>query len=259
MRRKLIAANWKMHKTPQEAREFFKSFFSEINSVDQKTKLSDREIYFFVPAFCAEAAAQSLSANASQPGSSMKVKWGAQNLFFEAKGAFTGENSPAVLKELGGEIALVGHSERRALFSENDQLLAKKVRALQDMNIEPMLCVGETLAQRQAGETEAVLTAQLEKGLELARTTHALVIAYEPVWAIGTGQVATVEQVRETHAFVRSKLDSMGFENASLLYGGSVKADNAKELFSVANVDGFLVGGASLEISTWMPITTAGL
>ena len=158
---------------------------------------------------------------------------------------------------MGATHALVGHSERRKIFGESDELLAKKVAFIQSQGLTPVFCIGETLEQREAGQTNQVNAAQLEKGLSLLDKSKKIIVAYEPVWAIGTGKVAAPEQVAEAHAFVRTKLDQMGFPGTPILYGGSVKADNAKALGAIPNVDGFLVGGASLEVKSFLGICRA--
>jgi triosephosphate isomerase len=241
MTKKIFAANWKLHKNPQEAREFFAGFIKQV-SIE-----SDREIVFFPSAVCLEAAAQSLA--------NTKIRWGAQNSYFEAKGAFTGETSAQTVKELGGQYILLGHSERRALFAETDELIAKKIAFVQGLGLTALLCIGETLEQREAGKTLTVLEEQLRVGLAKADSAKALVIAYEPVWAIGTGKIATSEQVAEAHAAIHSMIQKLGFSAGTpILYGGSVKPDNSKELLAIRHVDGFLVGGASLEIASFKAI-----
>ena len=237
--KKIFAANWKLFKSPTETREFFKAFLDQ-------TFQSDREVVFFPSAISLEAASQSLQGSA--------VKWGAQNCYSQASGAFTGENSVQVVKDLGAQYILVGHSERRQLFKETDGLIADKVHFVQQSGLTPMLCIGETLQEREAGQTTGILKAQLEKNLAKADKSKPLVIAYEPVWAIGTGQVATPEQVAETHLSVYEILKFLGFEKSAILYGGSVKPDNAGGLIQIPHVDGFLVGGASLEVKSFSQI-----
>lgn len=241
---KYFAANWKMNKGPKETREFFAQLKNL--SVPQ----TDARILIFPPAMCLDAALQS-AANSD---------WiiGLQNCYVENSGAFTGENSAAEAFKMGATASLVGHSERRTLFGEQDELLAKKVKHLQDLKMLPVFCFGETLPERQAGKTKAVLETQLQKGLALTDKTKPLVVAYEPVWAIGTGQVATPDQVKEAHAWVRAELSRLGFsQETAILYGGSVKADNASQLIQIPNVDGFLIGGASLVAETFAQICKA--
>ncbi len=243
----IVAANWKMHKSPREAGEFLKSFVAQTN---KRSLGGDCEVVFFVPAIDLMVAAESLRDS--------QVKWGAQNCYFEMKGAFTGETSPAVLSEIGAHYSLVGHSERRAIFHESDAETGKKVKALQGVGIVPMLCVGETLAEREAGRTNEVILRQLRAGLEHRDTNKNVVIAYEPVWAIGTGKVATPQQANDAHVALRQGLKDLGGDGFSrvtpILYGGSVKPENAAELGAQSEIDGFLVGGASLEIATFLPL-----
>jgi triosephosphate isomerase len=241
----IIAANWKMHKSPSEAVEFFKNFLPK--SADLPI---GNQAIFFVPAIDLWVTEQALR--------SSHIGWGAQNCHFELKGAFTGENSPAVLAEIGAPYCLVGHSERRALFHETDEDTAKKVKTLHAVGITPMLCVGETLAEREAGKTNDVIIRQLRVGLSQRDASKKTIIAYEPVWAIGTGKVATPEQAGEAHAVLRKALVEIAgadIANATpILYGGSVKPDNASEIARQKEVDGFLVGGASLEIPSFLAL-----
>jgi triosephosphate isomerase len=186
-----------------------------------------------------------------------KLAWGAQNCYFESKGAFTGENSPAVLKEMGATFCLVGHSERRQIFAEPDELLAKKIQGGQNHGLTPIFCVGETLDDRRWGRTQEVILRQLKAGLQLADAQKPLWLAYEPVWAIGTGQVATPEQVEEAHEILRRALREWSPQTADqipILYGGSVKPDNVSSLATLKNVNGFLIGGASLEVAEFLKI-----
>lgn len=238
--KKIFAANWKLQKNPAETRQFF----AEFKKIQTSKEI---EVVFFPSSPCLEAAAQSVVDS--------QIKWGSQNCYFETKGAFTGETSAQVVKDLGGHYVLLGHSERRTLFHETDSEVSKKLKLVQSLSLIPMLCVGETLDQREGGKTKSVLEAQLTAGLSLADKTLPVVIAYEPVWAIGTGKVASVEQVRETHADVATILLKLGWSDQTpILYGGSVKADNSKELLSIPNVSGFLVGGASLVADSFAAI-----
>lgn len=237
--KKIFAANWKLFKTPQETRQFFKAF-KEVSSQ------STGELVFFPSAICLEAASQELADS--------KINWGAQNCYYQASGAFTGENSAQVVKELGGSYILIGHSERRSLFGETDTQVADKVAFVQGLGLTPMLCIGETLQERESKKTFRVLETQLQLGLQKADKSKPLVIAYEPVWAIGTGKVATPEQVAETHTDVFNILKTLGFQTTPILYGGSVKPDNANELIKQPHVSGFLVGGASLEPASFAKI-----
>lgn len=238
---KIFAANWKLQKNPAETKDFLSKW------MHQSLELSSREVVFFPQTISLDAAASVLAHS--------KISWGAQNCYVETKGAFTGETSAQAIKDLGGRYVLLGHSERRSLFGETDEFIAKKLKTVQSLDLTPMLCIGETLEQREAGKTKSVLQKQLKDSLALADQKKSLVVAYEPVWAIGTGKVASIEQVRETHSDVRNILNELGFSSKTpILYGGSVKADNAKELISIASVDGFLVGGASLEVESFLTI-----
>lgn len=236
----IVAANWKMNKSPEEADAFFKSFN------DLSIPAGIRPL-FFVPAVDAWVTSQN------------KVSWGPQNIFPASHGAFTGETSPQVMADLGATYVLIGHSERRSLFHETDEQTNIKIHSSNDFGLSPVLCIGETLPERQEGKTLEVLERQLVKGLSNYEPNKELHIAYEPVWAIGTGEVATVEQVSEAHRFIRQFLKSKlpQFEqNICILYGGSVKPGNAQELAQADEVSGFLVGGASLKPESFYEIMT---
>lgn len=252
MRDFLLAANWKMHKNPSETRAFFAAWKGVTAGLPQKSSRGGRfRVLTFVPALNFAAAV-----DAAQGAG---VELGLQNAHHEAKGAFTGENSAVVAREMGAEWLLVGHSERRGLFHESDAWTALKVDAGLKAGLKVMLCVGETLPEREAGQTDQVNLRQLAAGLE--RVDRAileasrLVIAYEPVWAIGTGKVATPEQANQAHVAIRTWLAKQyGAELAGrtpILYGGSVKPDNAAQLREQPEIDGFLVGGASLEVASF--------
>src|SRR5687767_10878769 len=225
----LIAANWKMFKGPREAQEFFDGFDAPAG-VDA----------VFCPPFVSLAAAV-------ESGRTIY----AQNVHWEPSGAYTGEISPEMLRELGVDGALVGHSERRQLFGENDETVARRARAALDAGLGVIACVGETLEQRESGDTELVLKIQVEAIAFAAGEDENLVIAYEPVWAIGTGKSATPELAEQAHGFIKSLLDR------PVLYGGSVKPENATELLSQPSIDGALVGGASLEPDSFAAICRA--
>lgn len=241
MKKIILAANWKLNKSPGETRSFFKAFLSSYKNS------SDVEVVFFPPATSLEATSQSVQDS--------KVKFGAQNIYFESQGAFTGENSAKVVKELKGDYALIGHSERRQYFSESNSLLGKKIQHALQVQLIPMFCIGETLAEREGGKTEAVLQTQIHEALgAVGVPLNTLVVAYEPVWAIGTGKIATAEQIKETHSFIHKTLKLKNLDAVPILYGGSVKASNAAELIQIPNVSGFLVGGASLESSSFLDL-----
>ncbi len=227
----IFAGNWKMNKGPKETREFLLEFLERIEANAQKDYL------LFAPATNLYLCADMLK--------STSVGWGAQNCYFEASGAFTGEISPQVLQEMGATHCLVGHSERRQIFNESDEILAKKASALQNFGIIPVYCVGETLEEREAGKTLEVVMGQLHA----ASLDGDFLIAYEPVWAIGTGKVASPEQAQEVHAEIRKEYSQ------KLLYGGSVKPENAAELAAQNDIDGFLIGGASLKVESFIAIS----
>ncbi|MGA2731396.1 MAG: triose-phosphate isomerase [Syntrophobacteraceae bacterium] len=242
-RKPLIAANWKMYKTVAEAISFVKSVQEETGPC------TDREVVI-APAYTALKAVRGIL---KQQGYGLA----AQNCHWEEKGAFTGEISPIMLKDLGCEYVIVGHSERRQLFGETDETVRLKVGAVFKAGMEPVVCVGEVLDQREQGKTFEVVAGQLEGALNGLSPMQAerLVIAYEPVWAIGTGRTATPGQAQEVHAFIRERIASLfnkGVEKkARILYGGSVKPSNIDELMAEPDVDGALVGGASLEVGSF--------
>lgn len=244
MRKKIFAGNWKMHHGPREAAAFLAEFLPLI-SPDVH-----REWILFPPAVSLATLQKHLNQSF--------VSYGAQNCYFESKGAFTGETSPPMLKELGCRYALVGHSERRQYFGETDESCAKKVKALCESEIIPLLCVGETQKQRDEGQTQKILEKQINEGLKHWNSSFPLVVAYEPVWAIGTGKVATPPMAEEAHVYVRRILALLcGAQRAAqvqILYGGSVKPENSRELAALPNIDGFLVGGASLVPKTFAQI-----
>jgi triosephosphate isomerase len=245
--KKIFAANWKLNKTPEEAREFLIKLKNEAFKI--QNFFQNREIMVFPSAFALEAVS-SLCAGT-------EISFGPQNIYAEKSGAFTGENSAEVAKALRCNLALVGHSERREIFKEHDELLNKKALLLQSLSMLPVFCIGESLAQRESGKTLEVCNGQLEKGLKDLDKSQRLVVAYEPVWAIGTGKVASPEQVAEVHRSLSEKLSADSFRNVQLLYGGSVKPDNAAELLKIPHVDGFLIGGASLQVDSFLKICTS--
>lgn len=250
MSRRVIAGNWKMHGTRPEARALVESILAGIDRAPAET-----ELLLFPPYLSIAPLAERCRGT--------RLRIGGQNLHPEPTGAFTGEVSAAMLAEAGATHVLVGHSERRALFGEADPFLARKLRAAIDGGLTPVFCLGETLEERETGLTEAVIARQAEAGLAaLARADGSrLLVAYEPVWAIGTGRTATSAQAQEAHAFLRARLAGLWGPQARsipLLYGGSVKPENAGELLRQADVDGLLVGGASLQASSFLAIAAAG-
>jgi len=238
VRTPFVTANWKMNKTAAEAVAFARALAPRV------AKLDGVEIAIAPPFTALAALGEALAGTA--------VALAAQNAYFEKSGAFTGEVSVAMLAELGCRYVILGHSERRQLFGESDEIVARKVRAVQAAGLRPILCVGELLVEREAGRTFDVLRRQLAGSLAEADPARAdeLVVAYEPVWAIGTGRTATPEIAQEAHAYIRARLaDRFGARagRIRLQYGGSVKAENCDELLAQPDIDGALVGGASLD------------
>ena len=233
---KWIAANWKLNKTPSEARDFCSKLPGSFHEQTQ--------VIIFPPAISLEAV--------SLVSKIKHFEFGLQNAYFEDSGAYTGENSMLALKELGGRWVLVGHSERRSLFGESDEAVRRKAKKAQELGLTPLICVGETLEERENQKTFRVLETQLEQGL--SSLNDKFVIAYEPVWAIGTGRVASPDQVNEVHDFIKKKVRSLGWASIAVLYGGSVKPDNAEGLIRLPHVDGFLVGGASLDPQSFLSL-----
>jgi triosephosphate isomerase (TIM) len=250
LRRPIVAANWKMNKTPSQTAAFLQGFLPKFGP-------SCAADVVVVPPFTSlPKAAEALAGHPV-------VKLGAQNVHPEANGAFTGEISLEFLKELGVTYVVLGHSERRQYFGETDLFINQKVKAVLRAGLTPILCIGETLEQRDAGKLTAVCRTQLHGGLAGLGPTDAdkVVVAYEPVWAIGTGRTATQAQAQEAHAFVRSVLGEVlggtGAQHVRIQYGGSMKPDNAAELMAQPDVDGGLVGGASLDPDSFYRIVEA--
>ena len=246
MQRPVLAANWKMNHGPTQARAFMAAFTA------RWTPHADRTVVFFPPALSVTSVVHAL-------GSRTDLGVGVQNIWTEDKGAFTGESSAPIAKEAGARYALVGHSERRHVFGETDEQTALKCGAATRAGLIPILCVGELLAEREAGKTLDVVKRQLTTGLaRLDENTIAnMAIAYEPVWAIGTGKTATPGDASEVHGEIRRILeDRVVGQGAGIpvLYGGSVNASNAKALLGADGVDGLLVGGASLAVDSWLAI-----
>lgn len=248
MKTMIFAANWKMHHGPASARDYMHAFLGDYREADGV------EVWFFPPAVALTVVTELI---ADRP----LLRAGAQNVHWEPKGAFTGELSVSMVKEAGARAVLVGHSERRHVFGETDAETGDKVRAVLNAGLTPVLCVGETIEQREAGETLAVVERQLSvlEGLDVAGRRE-VVIAYEPVWAIGTGKNATPQDAASVHQSIRRWLSSRGVEaaDAHILYGGSVNPTNAASLMGEAEIDGVLVGGASLDPVKWTSITRAG-
>ena len=248
MRRLLFAANWKMHLGPEEARVYLKTFRARYNRRD------DRDVWFFPPAVSIEAAAQATRERAD-------LQVGAQDIYWEPKGAYTGAVSAPLAQQAGARATLIGHSERRHVFGETEADTRRKVTAAFAAGLLPMLCVGETLAERDAGHTVAVVIRQLAaalggtEGAPLSR----VVIAYEPVWAIGTGRNATPADASAVHREIRAWLVARGNAQPRVVYGGSVNLKNVAELLAEAELDGVLVGGASLDPEGWAQLVQTAI
>ncbi len=246
-RQSLVAGNWKLNGSRASATALAKEV------ADGAAALSCDVLV--CPGFAHLADVQATLADST-------VALGAQNCSVEPSGAFTGEVAAPMIAEFGAQYIIVGHSERRALFGESSALVAQKAKAVQQADMQPIVCVGETLEQREAGQLQAVLDEQLDAVIDqlgIAGLAHS-VIAYEPVWAIGTGKSATSAQAQEVHAMIRAKLAALDSEVAAglrILYGGSVKPDNAKELFSQPDIDGGLIGGAALDAKSFLAICAA--
>lgn len=248
-RKKLIAGNWKMNKTSADGVALVRDIVTAVG------KLSDVDIVVCPPFTGLENVGKALEGSI--------VKLGAQNMHFEASGAFTGEISAPMLRAIFATHVILGHSERRTLFGETDELVNKKVLAALKNQLRPIFCVGETLAEREGGSTLKVVQTQVERGLEgvSKELAPSVVVAYEPVWAIGTGKVATTEQAQEVHAFIRGLLTKLFTEPVAqkvrILYGGSMKPANAPELLAQKDIDGGLIGGASLEGRSFVELVNA--
>ncbi|MCU0635849.1 MAG: triose-phosphate isomerase [Gemmatimonadaceae bacterium] len=245
-RRPIFAANWKMNHGASDARRFMKQFLA------QNSRANDRSLLFFPSALALQAAMDEARDRAD-------VGFGVQNVHTDAQGAFTGENSALMVRDIGAKYVLVGHSERRHVFGETDEATGKKVAIAIQARLTPMLCVGELLSEREAGQTEAVVRRQLAAGLagiDAAEIPNVL-IAYEPVWAIGTGKTAMPTDAAEIHGVLRAALRDRVGDRAgqmAILYGGSVNRGNVEALLGAGDVDGVLVGGASLDPDGWASI-----
>ncbi len=242
-REKIVAANWKLHKSPLETKKFVQDFIKLIPQSIQK------QIMIFPQTLSLQTLEDCCAEN------SCDILTGAQNCYIKDEGAFTGEASVKVLKEMTTDAVLVGHSERRQLFKEENEFLAEKIKIVQSYGLLPLYCIGETLEERKNNQTLNVLKEQLTIGLKHFTASEKLVVAYEPVWAIGTGEVATPEQAQDAHAFIRATLKELtGSDDHKILYGGSVKPENAANLCQKPDIDGFLVGGASLDPKSFAEI-----
>ena len=248
MRRTIVAGNWKMNASKESVNKLISGILSGMSEVSS-------EVVVCVP-FPYLSQAEALITHS-------QVKLGAQNLNTNSSGAFTGEVSANMIKDFGARHVIVGHSERRSLYGETSSLVAEKVKAALDHDLTPLLCVGESLEQREAGETETVVAEQINAVIELVGigAFRDIIIAYEPVWAIGTGKTASPEQAQAAHLFIRSLLGENNesiAQNTPILYGGSMNAGNANELIACADIDGGLIGGAALKAEGFLQICKAG-
>jgi len=246
MHRKIIAGNWKMNNDINESQKLVSGIISGLGN-------DDRCEVILCPPFTSLSEVNSLIKNT-------QIKLGAQNMFYEDNGAFTGEVSASMLKSVGCEYVILGHSERRTIFGETDEVINKKIKKAIQSGLKVIFCIGESLPQREKGTTNDVVRIQILKGLEriTSEEMKSVIIAYEPIWAIGTGKTATPDQAQEVHAFIRDLISELYSEKIAdelvIQYGGSVKADNAGELLSQRDIDGALVGGACLKADTFLSI-----
>jgi triosephosphate isomerase len=249
MRKKVIAGNWKMNNDLNGTVNLISELKKGVNDQTKATVI-------VCPPFTSLETAQTLLKDSL-------IKFGAQNMYFEESGAFTGEISPSMLKSVGCEYVILGHSERRTIFGESDQIINKKIKTAIKHNLKPIFCIGETLEEREKGVTFEIIEKQIRFGLEGLTESElsTMIIAYEPVWAIGTGKTASNEQAQEVHEFIRNlitKLFSADFAQKLIIqYGGSVKPENAKELLGQPDIDGALVGGACLKADSFLKIIDA--
>ena len=252
-RKPMIAGNWKMHMTTQEARDLVSGILQQTKDVNPESV----DILVAPPYTALMAVAELLNGT--------PVLLAGQNMHWEEKGAFTGEISPVMLKEVGCSHVIIGHSERRQYFGETNETVNKKLHAAFSHGLTPILCVGESLEQREANQTFTIIEEELKEGLNglTTKQVRSMILAYEPIWAIGTGKTASPEQAEEVHAFIRGWLRKQVEEEAAeeirILYGGSVKPENIEGLMAMENIDGGLVGGASLKADSFSQIVMRGL
>lgn len=250
MRKTVIAGNWKMNKNLAEAAELVNGLKAELAG-----KTLNAGVIVCPPYVSIESVAKLAEGT--------EIKVGAQNMYFEESGAYTGEISADMLKSVGAEYVILGHSERRTIFGEGDEVINKKIKKALEAGLKPIFCIGETLEEREGGTMKQVIATQVKGGLSgiSEQELKEIIIAYEPVWAIGTGVTASPEQAQEVHAYIRGMLKEMYSDQAAdemtIQYGGSVKPDNAKELLGMPDIDGALVGGACLKADSFAGIITA--
>jgi triosephosphate isomerase len=250
MRKPVIGANWKMNRgTPKEALEMIQDFKSNIK------KTTSVDIIIFPPYTVLNTILNTVKKT--------PINVGAQNMYFEEKGAFTGEISPIFLKKIGCEYVILGHSERRDIFQETNEIINKKLKKALSINLNPIVCIGEHLAERESGKTKEIILNQFMKTFKnlTKEDFRKIIIAYEPIWAIGTGKTATPEQAEEIHLYIRELLENNynrdTAQSVRIQYGGSIKPNNAGDLFRKENIDGGLVGGASLQAESLIKIVKA--
>ncbi|HAW09118.1 MAG: triose-phosphate isomerase [Chloroherpetonaceae bacterium] len=243
MRNFIIAGNWKMNMNNYETKAFIGDLNNELKNFNFKNHID----IIICPPFTSLSMAKDCLTDSV-------IKLGAQNMHYQHSGAFTGEISPSMLTEFDCEYVIIGHSERRQYFNESDEMVQKKIRAALERYLTPILCIGETLQERDNGQTFEVLSRQIDKGLDgiPQKDFSRLVVAYEPVWAIGTGLSASSLQISEVHKWIKSRYFSEGL--TPILYGGSINEGNAREILSLPQVDGGLIGGASLKVSSFLSI-----
>jgi triosephosphate isomerase len=242
LRRPFIAANWKMNKTVTETKGFITEFIPLVNNV------TDRDIVIAPPFTSLLIASESLK--------DTNIKLSSQDVFYEEKGAFTGEVSPSMLLDCGCSYVVVGHSERRQYFNETDEIVNKKIKVSRKNGLGVIFCIGESLSEREAGKTFDILSREIENGLRDIDPSG-IVVAYEPIWAIGTGRTATPQQAQDAHAYIRERLRVLYGNKADeicIIYGGSVTPENIDSLMACSDVDGALVGGASLKVESFVRI-----
>ncbi len=242
--KKIIAANWKMYKTPSEAKKTLK----ELISLLPADIFNQKEVLIFPSPVLLQAVAEETKGT--------QIAYGTQNFYPAEEGAFTGETGIAQMRDFGCQYALVGHSERRHILNESEEMLQQKMHAALQEKITPVLCIGETLEERKSGQLEEVLSRQLASALQDDKDADNFLVAYEPVWAIGTGEVAGEQEILQAHAFVRNWLvkNCKNGQEIPILYGGSVKSENSKQILALDNVNGVLVGGASLNATIFSKI-----
>ena len=245
MKKYWCIANWKLNKTPKEAGDFIDLLLQNYQS--------------FLSSSCCQLAfcPQNFSCDiVAKKTKNTSLMWGAQNCYIKSSGAYTGENSPTLLKSMGATTVLVGHSERRTLFGETNDLISQKMLTAWQTGLIPILCVGENKKERQIGKTKEIITDQIKKALKQLDTSSFFIIAYEPLWAIATGQIPSLEMLEEVYLWIKQILSSLNYskEDIPLLYGGSVTPENAKTLTTSEDIDGFLVGGASLKLESFLTI-----